>query len=92
MEQIITLKNLLTEQLRELCNGEHQQLYSLSNLMKKAEDIELREIIQNHIKETKQQTIRLKNIFNLLFVSSLFSFKSSSLFLSSIFAIFLFLL
>ncbi len=71
MEKITSLRNLLIEQLREVCNGENQQLYFLQLVKNKVGDKELKMIIKNHIEVTKLQIKRLKNIFNKLFVSSI---------------------
>ena len=71
MEKINTLKKLLIEQVRELWNGEYQQLYVLPNILITAEDKELKSLLKNHIIETKQQTKRLKNIFNQFYVTSI---------------------
>ncbi len=69
MERITNLKGLLIEQIRELYNGEQQQVYFLTNVLKQTEHKELKSIIQNHIKETQEQIKRFKNILNLLFIS-----------------------
>lgn len=69
MERITNLKGLLIEQIRELYNGEQQQVYFLTNVLKQTEHKELKSIIQNHIKETQEQIKRLKNMLNQLFIS-----------------------
>ncbi|MDZ7691065.1 MAG: ferritin-like domain-containing protein [Balneolaceae bacterium] len=63
---IYDLYDLMLEQLRDLYDGEQQQLDILAEFDEKAYSFELREIIEWHQKETKRQVVRLKQIFNSL--------------------------
>lgn len=71
MEKISTLKTLFIEHLKELYNAENQQIYFLQSVINRAENKELKRIIQLHILETRQQKKRLKNILRHLFVSTI---------------------
>lgn len=63
---IYDLYDLLLEQLRDLYDGELQQLKVLPGLNEMATSFELGEIIDSHERETKNQVMRLKKIFKLL--------------------------
>lgn len=65
-KDILDLYDLLLEQLRDLYDGEQQQLEILPKLDESADSFELMEIIEYHRKETKMQVERLKKIFRLL--------------------------
>ncbi|MFH5886438.1 ferritin-like domain-containing protein [Halalkalibaculum sp. DA3122] len=64
--EIFDLYDLMLEQLRDLYDGEQQQLEALPTFNKKAFSFELREIIEWHEGETKRQLVRLDSIFNIL--------------------------
>lgn len=66
MDKIIALNDLLIEQIRDLYNGELQQLAILPEWRNKVYTTELEDIIDFHIRETKVQVDRLKYIFNQL--------------------------
>ena len=70
MERISNLKEFLIEQIRELYDSEHQQLYFLTNAVKQVEHKELKSLIQHHIKQTQEKVKRLKNILNQLFLTT----------------------
>ncbi|SMO63420.1 ferritin-like domain-containing protein [Fodinibius sediminis] len=63
---IVNLYDLLLEQLRDLYDGEQQQLAALKKFDELADSFELIEIIEYHRKETKEQVGRLEEIFDLL--------------------------
>lgn len=63
---ILDLYDLLVEQLRDLYNGEQQELKALKKFDALAESFELAEIIEYHHKETQRQIQRLKEVFALL--------------------------
>lgn len=65
-DDIFDLYDLLLEQLRDLYNGEMQQLVFLNALHESAETFELEEFLQYHLKETNHQARRLENVFNIL--------------------------
>ncbi|MDR8393249.1 DUF892 family protein [Aliifodinibius sp. S!AR15-10] len=65
-KEIFDLYDLMLEQLRDLYDGERQQLKVLPVFDKKAFSFELREIIEWHQVETKRQVLRLDSIFSTL--------------------------
>lgn len=65
-KEIFDLYDLLLEQLRDLYDGEQQQLEVLPKLDELADSFELEEIIEYHRKETLRQYERLEDIFRKL--------------------------
>lgn len=65
-KDIFDLYDLLLEQLRDLYDGEQQQLAFLPKADKLASSFELDELIQLHQRETQRQLKRLDGIFDLL--------------------------
>lgn len=65
-KEIFDLYDLLLEQLRDLYDGEQQQLDVLPELDELADSFELEEIIEYHRKETLRQLERLEEIFRKL--------------------------
>lgn len=63
---IYDLYDLMLEQLRDLYDGERQQLEVFPKFDKKAYSFELKEIVEWHQKETDRQLSRLKKIFKTL--------------------------
>jgi ferritin-like metal-binding protein YciE len=61
-----TLKDLYVEQLRDLYNAEKQLIDALPKMADKASHAELREAIEEHMEETRQQKERLDRIFESL--------------------------
>lgn len=61
--EIVDLYDLLMEQLRDLYDGEQQQLDTLPRLDEMSDSFELEEIIEYHRKETIRQKDRLEKIF-----------------------------
>lgn len=64
--EIFDLYDLLMEQLRDLYDGEQQQLDILPKLDELADSFELEEIVEYHRKETIRQKDRLEKIFRVL--------------------------
>ncbi|MDX1586627.1 MAG: DUF892 family protein [Balneolaceae bacterium] len=64
--EIFDLYDLLLEQLRDLYDGEQQQLDILPKLDELADSFELEEIIEYHRKETIRQKDRLDKVFRQL--------------------------
>lgn len=54
-----SLKDLLTDQLKDIYNAEHQLLKALPKMAKRASSDELREAFQGHLEETRGQIERL---------------------------------
>lgn len=65
-QEIFDLYDLMLEQLRDLYDGERQQLNYYLEADKLANAFELNERIQMHRRETKMQLGRLEEIFDLL--------------------------
>lgn len=64
--EIFDLYDLMLEQLRDLYDGEKQQLKVFPEFDRLAYSPELREIVERHELETERQVVRLKSIFNML--------------------------
>lgn len=60
---IFDLYDLMLEQLRDLYDGELQQIKFLKQLAASAESFELSELVQYHLTETNRQTRRIENVF-----------------------------
>lgn len=60
------LQNLFMNQLEDMFNAEHQITMALPKLIKKASQLKLRATLSNHLKETRNQIVRLKKVFVLL--------------------------
>lgn len=63
---IFDLYDLMFEQLRDLYDGEKQQMRVFPDLDKQAHSFELREVIEYHQVETNRQLERLVTIFDML--------------------------
>jgi ferritin-like metal-binding protein YciE len=65
-QDILDLYDLMLEQLRDLYEGEHQQVTFLGEMYQAADSFILEEIIDEHTRETRLQIERLKRIFQML--------------------------
>lgn len=65
-KDIFDLYDLMLEQLRDLYDGERQQIKYLEQQSKIAETFELNEFLTYHLKETNRQIRRIEEIFNIL--------------------------
>ncbi|WP_372634436.1 ferritin-like domain-containing protein [Fodinibius sp.] len=65
-QDIIDLYDLMLEQLRDLYDGERQQLDYLRKAEEQTNSFELDEIIQMHRRETKNQLERIEEVFDIL--------------------------
>lgn len=63
---IVDLYDLMMEQLRDLLDGERQQLEVFPEFDGLADSFELREIVEHHQRETRRQLMRLEKVFGLL--------------------------
>ena len=63
---IFDLYDLLLEQLRDLYDGEQQQLTFLNTLANTADTFELNEFLRYHLKETNRQVRRIEEVFTIL--------------------------
>ena len=61
-----TLKDLFEIKIKALYDIETQIVKALPKMIKKASDIELRQALESHLAETRNQVIRLQQIFELL--------------------------
>lgn len=66
MKEIVDLYDLMLEQLRDLYNGEQQQLQALPEFAEMADAYKLTELIEHHIKETRHQETRLQRVFSII--------------------------
>lgn len=64
--EIIDLYDLMLEQLRDLYDGERQQLDYLLKAEEQTTSFELDEIIQMHHRETRNQQERIEEVFDIL--------------------------
>ncbi len=64
--EIFDLYDLMLEQLRDLYDGELQQIKFLETQSEIAESFELNEFITYHLKETKRHVQRIKEVFKIL--------------------------
>lgn len=65
-KDIFDLYDLMLEQLRDLYDGEKQQLKVFPEFDRLANSLELREIVERHQLETERHVTRLRNVFTLL--------------------------
>lgn len=61
--QISNFKDLYIQQLRDLYNAEQQLTKALPKMAEAAQNSELRQAFQSHLKETENQVKRLEKIF-----------------------------
>jgi ferritin-like metal-binding protein YciE len=64
--KIETLRELLVEELKDLYSAETQITKALPKLAKAASDAKLKQAFEHHLEETKQQVVRLEQIFEQL--------------------------
>lgn len=58
-----SLQELYLEQLKDLYDGEHQIIKALPKMIEKATSHELKRALNEHLEVTKEQAIRMENIF-----------------------------
>ena len=68
MRKLVDLKDLLIEQIRDLYNSEKQLVEAVSDLHKKATDVDLKRILSDYLLENEDQIMRLEQVFSLLYV------------------------
>lgn len=64
--EIDSLRELYVEQLRDLYDAENQLIKALPKMAKEASSDELREAIEEHLEQTRDQAERLEQIFEQL--------------------------
>lgn len=65
-QDIFDLYDLMLEQLRDLYDGELQQIKFLESQSEIAESFELNELLTFHLRETKRHAQRIKEVFEIL--------------------------
>jgi ferritin-like metal-binding protein YciE len=68
--KLVTLQDLLVDQLRDLLYAERQIIKALPKMARKASSKELRSAFQEHVQETEGQVDRLEQVFEQLGVSA----------------------
>lgn len=58
-----SLEDLFEDEIRDLLNAEKQVLAALPKMSKKVESDELRQIMEEHLEQTKKQIDRLEQVF-----------------------------
>jgi ferritin-like metal-binding protein YciE len=66
MEDLMGLRDVMLEELRDLYSAENQLVKALPKLAKAAEDDELKQAFSGHLEETKGHVERLRQVFSLL--------------------------
>ena len=66
MPEINTLREALTDELRDILHAEKQITKALPKMMKKASSEELKAAFEKHLAETEEQITRLEECFELL--------------------------
>ena len=61
-----SLRTLMTEEIRDIYDAEHQLVRALPRMAKSANSDELRELIETHLGETEGHVKRLDQVFKLL--------------------------
>jgi ferritin-like metal-binding protein YciE len=62
----MALKEVLSDELRDMYSAENQLVKALPKLAKGANDSQLKKLFQDHLEETKNQVLRLKEVFERL--------------------------
>jgi ferritin-like metal-binding protein YciE len=68
--RLVTLQDLLIDQLRDLLYAERQIIKALPKMARKASSEELRSAFEEHVQETEGQVDRLEQVFEQLGVSA----------------------
>src|SRR3954447_639156 len=64
--QMENLQDLLKEDLKDVYNAENQLIKALPKMAKSASNQQLKEAIENHLEETKEQVERLEQVMEML--------------------------
>ena len=62
----MALKDVLIDELRDMYSAENQLVKALPKLAKGAKNQDLKSLFVSHLDETKEQVLRLKQVFQLL--------------------------
>jgi ferritin-like metal-binding protein YciE len=63
---VTTLQKLLIEELKDLYSAEKQLTKAMPKMAKKASSPKLKKAIEKHLEQTKEQVVRLEQVFELL--------------------------
>src|SRR5215204_4600353 len=66
MEKMINLRDLLVHEIQDLYSAEEQIIEGLPAMIEKANNKQLKQALQEHLKVTEQQKKRLDEVKNLL--------------------------
>jgi ferritin-like metal-binding protein YciE len=66
----MALINVLVDELRDMYSAENQLVKALPKLTKGAKNAQLKALFTTHLEETKEQVLRLKEVFEGLLISS----------------------
>ena len=70
MKQLNTLQDLFESQLRDAYGAEQQMIEALPDMIDAASSPEVKNALEEHLKETQQQAQRLEEIFDILDIES----------------------
>ena len=62
----MALTNVLVDELRDMYSAENQLVKALPKLAKGAKNARLKALFASHLEETKEQVLRLKQVFEIL--------------------------
>ncbi len=63
MAKMVTLKDLLEDELKDIYSAEKQLIKALPKMVRKASSDELRDALEEHLEVTKRQAGRLERVF-----------------------------
>lgn len=66
MKDLDTLNDLFEEELKDIYGAEHQVLESLPKMIESVSSDELKDKLEQHMQQTKQQIKRLEEVFEML--------------------------
>lgn len=66
LEKIVSLEDLLVHELKDIYHAEQQLVKALPKVAKKASSPELKQAIEEHLRETEGHVDRLERIFDML--------------------------
>ena len=62
----MALQDVLIDELRDMYSAENQLVKALPKMVKGAKSSELKQILADHLNETKEQVLRLRTVFEQL--------------------------
>ena len=64
-----TMRQLFVDELKDMFSAEQQIIKALPKAIKACESADLKEALQNHLEETREQADRLKEVFDMIDVT-----------------------